>query len=80
LIVGEHALCYQRKKLDEAHRALSNPAHLRSISEVTETVGLFNPSGLSRMLGRRFCISAQESRLATSAEAHWPGAQGSKAA
>jgi len=72
---GGVALCIQRERLAAAHRALSNPADLRSISEIADSVGLFDPSSFSRMFRRSFGVSPRELRLATSAGAHSPGSQ-----
>ncbi|MCA3362206.1 MAG: helix-turn-helix domain-containing protein [Roseomonas sp.] len=66
-IYGGVALCIQRERLAAAHRALSNPTDLRSISEIAEAVGLFDPSSFSRMFRRSYGISPRELRLATSA-------------
>lgn len=72
---GGVAQCIQRERLAAAHRALSNPADLRSISEIGESVGLFDPSSFSRMFRRSYGISPRELRLATSAGAHSAGSQ-----
>ena len=72
---GGVALCIQRERLAAAHRALSNPADLRSICEIADSVGLFDPSSFSRMFRRSFGVSPRELRLATSAGAHSPGSQ-----
>jgi AraC-like DNA-binding protein len=74
-IHGGVALCIQRERLAAAHRALSNPADLRSISEVAESVGLFDPSSFSRMFRRSYGVSPRELRLATSAGTHSAGSQ-----
>jgi AraC-like DNA-binding protein len=72
---GGVALCIQRERLAAAHRALSNQADLRSISDIAESVGLFDPSSFSRMFRRSFGVSPRDLRLATSAGAHSPGSQ-----
>ena len=72
---GGVALCIQRERLAAAHRALSNPAALRSICEIADSVGLFDPSSFSRMFRRSFGVSPRELRLATSAGAHSAGSQ-----
>jgi AraC-like DNA-binding protein len=72
---GGVAQCIQRERLAAAHRALSNPADLRSISEVGESVGLFDPSSFSRMFRRSYGISPRELRLVTSAGTHSAGSQ-----
>lgn len=64
---GGVALCIQRERLAAAHRALSNPADQRSISEIGESVGLFDPSSFSRMFRRSYGVSPRELRLLTSA-------------
>jgi AraC-like DNA-binding protein len=64
---GGVALCIQRERLAAAHRALSNPADQRSISEIGESVGLFDPSSFSRMFRRSYGVSPRELRLSTSA-------------
>ena len=64
---GGVALCIQRERLAAAHSALSNPADLRSISEIAESVGLFDPSSFSRMFRRSYGISPRDLRLATGA-------------
>lgn len=79
-IHGGVALCIQRERLAAAHRALSNPADLRSISDIAESVGLFDPSSFSRMFRRSYGISPRELRLATSAGAHSAGSQAPMAA
>ena len=66
-IHGGVALCIQRERLAAAHRALSNPADLRSIAEIAESVGLFDPSSFSRMFRRSYGVSPRELRLASSA-------------
>lgn len=66
-IYGGVALCIQRERLAAAHRALSDPMDLRSISEIAESVGLFDPSSFSRMFRRSYGVSPRELRLATSA-------------
>ena len=78
-IHGGVALCIQRERLAAAHRALSNPADQRSIAEIAESVGLFDPSSFSRMFRRSYGISPRELRLVTSAGTHGPGAQMPKA-
>ena len=70
---GGVAQCIQRERLAAAHRALSNAADLRSISEIADSVGLFDPSSFSRMFRRSYGISPRELRLATSAGAHSAG-------
>jgi AraC-like DNA-binding protein len=77
---GGVALCIQRERLAAAHRALSNPADLRSICDIADSVGLFDPSSFSRMFRRSFGVSPRELRLATSAGAHSPGSQAPMAA
>ena len=72
---GGVAQCIQRERLAAAHRALSNPADLRSISEIGGSVGLFDPSSFSRMFRRSYGISPRELRLATSAGTHSAGSQ-----
>jgi AraC-like DNA-binding protein len=72
---GGVALCIQRERLAAAHRALSNPSDLRSISDIAESVGLFDPSSFSRMFRRSFGVSPRDLRLATSAGAHSAGSQ-----
>lgn len=72
-IHGGVAQCIQRERLAAAHRALSNPADLRSISEIGESVGLFDPSSFSRMFRRSYGIAPRELRLAISAGAHSTG-------
>jgi len=69
-IHGGVAQYIQRERLAAAHRALSSPADLRSISEIGESVGLFDPSSFSRMFRRSYGVSPRELRLATSAGAH----------
>jgi AraC-like DNA-binding protein len=64
---GGVALCIQRERLAAAHRALSNPSDQRSISEIGESVGLFDPSSFSRMFRRSYGVSPRELRLSTSA-------------
>jgi AraC-like DNA-binding protein len=76
---GGVAQCIQRERLAAAHRALSNPADLRSISEIGESVGLFDPSSFSRMFRRSYGVSPRELRLATSAGAHSAGSQAATA-
>jgi AraC-like DNA-binding protein len=73
---GGVAVCIQRERLAAAHRALSNPADLRSISEIAEAVGLFDPSSFSRMFRRSYGISPRELRLAASAGTHFASSQG----
>lgn len=70
---GGVAQCIQRERLAAAHRALSNAADLRSISEIADSVGLFDPSSFSRMFRRSYGISPRELRLATSAGTHATG-------
>jgi AraC-like DNA-binding protein len=70
---GGVALCIQRERLAAAHRALSDPADLRSISEIAESVGLFDPSSFSRMFRRNYGISPRDLRLSTSAGTHAAG-------
>jgi AraC-like DNA-binding protein len=70
---GGVALCIQRERLAAAHRALSNPADLRSISEIAESVGLFDASSFSRMFRRSYGVSPRELRLAVSAGTHPAG-------
>lgn len=77
---GGVALCIQRERLAAAHRALSNPLDLRSISEIAEAVGLFDPSSFSRMFRRSYGISPRELRLSASVGTHSPGVQASVAA
>ena len=77
---GGVAQCIQRERLAAAHRALSNSADLRSISEIAESVGLFNPSSFSRMFRRSYGIAPRELRLATSAGAHAVGSEARAAA
>lgn len=72
---GGVALCIQRERLAAAHRALSNPADPRSISEIAESVGLFDPSSFSRMFRRSYGISPRDLRLSTSAGTHAAGSQ-----
>lgn len=72
---GGVALCIQRERLATAHRALSNPADLRSISEIAESVGLFDPSSFSRMFRRSYGVSPRELRIATSAGTHSAGSK-----
>jgi AraC-like DNA-binding protein len=72
---GGVALCIQRERLAAAHRALSNPADLRSICDIADSVGLFDPSSFSRMFRRSFGVSPRDLRLATSAGAHAAGSQ-----
>ena len=79
-IHGGVALSIQRERLAAAHRALSNPADLRSIAEIAESVGLFDPSSFSRMFRRSYGISPRELRLVTSARTQASGAQAPKAA
>ena len=74
-IHGGVALFIQRERLGAAHRALSNPADFRSISEIAESVGLFDPSSFSRMFRRSYGISPRELRLATNAGTHSAGSQ-----
>lgn len=64
---GGVALFIQRERLAAAHRALSDLADPRSIQEIAEAVGLFDPSSFSRMFRRRFGVSPRELRLARSA-------------
>lgn len=70
---GGVALCIQRERLAAAHRALTNPADPRSIAEIAESVGLFDPSSFSRMFRRSYGISPRELRLASNAGAHAAG-------
>lgn len=70
---GGVALCIQRERLAAAHRALANPADPRSISEIAESVGLFDPSSFSRMFRRNYGISPRDLRLSTSAGTHAAG-------
>ena len=69
-IHGGVALFIQRERLAAARRALSNPADLRSIADIAESVGLFDPSSFSRMFRRSYGVSPRELRLATFAGAH----------
>ncbi len=69
-IHGGVALYIQRERLAAAHRALSNQVDLRSIAEIAESVGLFDPSSFSRMFRRVYGVSPRELRLATLAGAH----------
>jgi AraC-like DNA-binding protein len=64
---GGVALFIQRERLNAAHRALSDPADNRSISEIAESVGLFDPSSFSRMFRRSFGRSPRELRMARNA-------------
>jgi|LakMenEpi03Aug12_release.lakeMendotaPanAssembly.Ray.scaffolds.fasta_scaffold154237_2 AraC-like DNA-binding protein len=77
---GGVAQCIQRERLAAAHRALSNPADLRSIAEIAESVGLFDPSSFSRMFRRSYGISPRELRLLISAGTRAPRAQAARAA
>jgi AraC-like DNA-binding protein len=52
----------------------------RSISEIAESVGLFDPSSFSRMFRRSYGVSPRELRLATSAGAHSAGSKAPMAA
>jgi AraC-like DNA-binding protein len=70
---GGVALFIQRERLAAAHRALSNPADLRSIAEIAESVGLFDPSSFSRMFRRSYGISPRELRVSTGAGTHVAG-------
>jgi AraC-like DNA-binding protein len=70
---GGVALCIQRERLAAAHRALANPADPRSISEIAESVGLFDPSSFSRMFRRNYGISPRDLRFSTSAGTHAAG-------
>jgi AraC-like DNA-binding protein len=79
-IHGGVALYIQRERLAAAHRALSNPADLRSIAEIAESVGLFDPSSFSRMFRRSYGVSPRELRLATFAGAHSSSPQAPSAA
>lgn len=64
---GGVALFIQRERLSAAHRALSDPADRRSILEIAESVGLFDPSSFSRMFRRTFGHSPRELRMAQNA-------------
>lgn len=64
---GGVALFIQRERLNAAHRALLDPADNRSISQIAEAVGLFDPSSFSRMFRRTFGRSPRELRMARNA-------------
>lgn len=60
---GGIAIFIQRERLAAAQRALSNPYDFRSIREIAESLGLFDPSSFSRMFRRSFGISPRQLRL-----------------
>ncbi len=66
---GGVALFIQRERLNAAYRALADPNDARSISEVAEANGLFDPSSFSRMFRRTFGFSPRELRTARRAGA-----------
>jgi len=60
---GGVACFIQRERLAAARRALSDPCDPRSIREIAESVGLFDPSSFSRMFRRSFGVSPRQLRL-----------------
>lgn len=61
---GGVALYIQRERLNAAYRALSDPADERSVAQIGEDVGLFDPSSFSRMFRHSFGLSPRELRSA----------------
>ncbi len=64
---GGVALFIQSERLNAAYRALSDVNDDRSISDIAEQVGLFDPSSFSRMFRRTFNVSPRELRMARAA-------------
>lgn len=73
---GGVALAIQQERLAAAHRALLDPADLRSICDIAASVGLFDASSFSRMFRRRFCVSPRDLRQARRTGTLAVGAQG----
>ena len=60
--VGGVATAIQEERLKAAWRALSKDAGTRSVREIAETVGMFDPSSFSRTFRRTFGMTPTEWR------------------